>query len=190
MNKLIDKMRGKYFNKFIANKQRLNTTFYAVTALIVLTGCNATNQSNNVLQENTHQFSIDSACFAQVEHLEKATNPNASQYLMLAETSASCVAGLTFAPSHPDIHKAMQLTALSFVNYVKAGDMQSAANMLTQFRQSFPKQDLLFADYTSFVDTATVLVSQNEITEHHLAMLNINENLRAEMQRKLNWTLN
>lgn len=190
MNKLIEKIDGRYAIKRIVKIQYVRNILYSVTALLVLTGCNATKQNDKALIINEPQTSIDSSCIAQVEHLKKSEKPNLSQYILLADTSASCVSGLAFSPNHPETHQAMQLVALSFVNYVKAGDMQSAATMLTQFRQTFPKQDLLFSDYTSFVDTATVLISQKEMTENRLAMLNINENLRAEMQRKLIWTLN
>jgi hypothetical protein len=133
---------------------------------------------------------MDTGCIKQVQAQQaNIANPSLSQSLSLANTALHCVGDIQFSPGHADVKIAMQFSALAFVNYVKAGDMTAAANTIAAFRQKFPQQDLLFADYTSFVDTATVLVEQSELTAYQLTSMNINPTLRDEITRQRKWSL-
>ncbi len=133
---------------------------------------------------------MSTECISQVQTQQAAMNtPSLSQSLSLANAAQHCVGNIQYSPKHPDIKTAMQFSALAFVNYVKAGDMQAATNTLAKFRTAFPQQDLLFADYTSFVDTAIVLTKQSEVTSYQLTSLNINPTLRAEIARQRKWSL-
>ena len=175
-------------------KPSLTKTIYLLFLAMSLSACNLTDtkQSQHVADLNQGQFvRIEPACIQQVER-QKATltTATASQYKMMANTAENCISNIAFSPKHPDIELAMQFSALAFVNNIKAGDITSATQSLSLFRQRFPQQDLIFEDFTSFVDTASVLVSGEAISQQDLAMMNINANLRAELERKRIWTLN
>lgn len=162
-------------------------------AILLLSGCNMTEQADVIaVADNLPVFErMNTKCIDQVQSQQSATNQtDLSQYLALANTAQYCVGDIQYSPQHPDVETAMQFSALAVVNFVKAGDIQAASLALSQFRAKFPQQDLLFGDYTSFVDTATVLVKQEEITAHQLTYLNINPTLRAEITRQRKWSLN
>jgi len=72
---------------------------------------------------------------------------------------------------------------------VSFSNASSAQQSLKDFRMRFKKQDLVYADFTSFIDTATALLEPN-LSERQLAMLNINPTLRNELTRARNWSLN
>ncbi len=82
---------------------------------------------------------------------------------------------------------AMQLYVASVMNFIKAGELNDAANMVTKFKQAFPKQDFYFANYTSFIDTTEALLDPSNITPQTLATLNISSSLRQELLRKQYW---
>ena len=160
-------------------------------------GCASTNAPASIsnldtsLTQANHQINtMDEACIAQVRAQQaQVSAPSPSQSLALANSALYCVGDIAYSPAHKNTKTAMQFSALAFVSFVTAGDMQKAAETLSEFRQRFPQQDLLFADYTSFVDTATVLVKQNEVTPNQLVSLNINPTLRAEITRQRKWSL-
>lgn len=165
----------------------------ALLAVVLLSGCNMTSQTDSVAVTTSLPVSerMNAQCIEQVYSQQSAQNQTeVSQYLALANTAQFCVGDIQYSPQHPDVETAMQFSALAVVNFVKAGDIQSASLALTEFRAKFPQQDLLYDDYTSFVDTATVLVKQQEITLHQLTYLNINPTLRAEITRQRKWSLN
>lgn len=162
-------------------------------AVVLLSGCNITNQTNNAAVSTSLSVSerMNTQCIEQVYAQKAAQNQSdLSHFLALANTAQYCVGDIQYSPQHPDIETAMQFSALVVVNFVKAGDIKSASAGLNEFRARFPQQDLLFDDYTSFVDTATVLVKQQEITPYQLTYLNINPTLRAEITRQRKWSLN
>lgn len=175
--------------------QSYSRLFKAITLLILssifLTGCNSTSASNTEVKPILPSFErLDPKCVAQVKaqqaHLDTAST---GQYLSLANSAQHCIDGQVFSSQHPDLRTAMQFSALAFTNFVKAGDMQSASLTLDRFRKTFGQQDLLFDDFTSFVDTATVLTRQHELSAYELTTLNINPQLRAEIKRARNWSL-
>ena len=182
--KALSRARCFAFNKLLGT---------SVLAVLLLSGCNMTAQPEVITVDTSLAVfeRMNIQCIDQVHAQQAMPKHNAlSQYLSLANTAQYCVGDIQFSPNHPDIETAMQFSALAVVNFVKAGDIQAASKALTQFRVKFPQQDLLFNDYTSFVDTATVLVKQDEITPHQLTYLNINPTLRAEITRQRRWSLN
>jgi hypothetical protein len=151
-----------------------------------------TSSDNNLapLVELNNEQRMDFKCVEQVQSQQSGIKtPTISQFIALANTAQHCVGGIQFSPQHPDLKTAMQFSALAFVSFVQAGDMQSASTALSDFRATFPQQDLFFDDFTSFVDTATVLIKQTDISPHQLASLNINPTLRAEINRHRQWSL-
>lgn len=168
----------------------IKASLVLLTSVLFLSACNTTSVPE-VEAVKVPLQRMDVNCITQVNSQQATLQvAHSSQYLSLANAAIFCIEGLSFTPRHPDVQTAMQFNALAFTNYVKAGDMQQAQDTLADFRNRFPQQDLLFADYTSFVDTAKVLVSHNELSLYQLSTLNINSQLRAEIKRKRNWHLN
>ena len=58
---------------------------------------------------------------------------------------------------------------------------------LQKIQSTFPNKDLYFADYSSFYDTATALLQQQQLSRHQLAALNISADLRTEIERHQFW---
>jgi hypothetical protein len=171
----------------------IKTGLATFLAVALLSGCNMTTQTDRVDVTTSLPVSerMNTQCIEQVYSQQSAQDKaELSQYLALANTAQYCVGDIQFSPQHPDVETAMQFSALALVNFVKAGDIEAASLALTEFRTKFPQQDLLFDDFTSFVDTATVLVNQQDITPHQLTYLNINPTLRAEITRQRKWSLN
>ena len=168
-------------------------SLFIIAGLSVLQGCVGTSAPVVDLVDNTQSnyIRVDSACIAQVNQQQAALETaQPSQYLSLSNTANHCIQDIPFSPQHPDNQLAMQFNALAFMNFVKAGDMQAAAESLSQFRQRFPQQDLYFEDYSSFIDTAIALVDQHKLNQNQIKLLNINPQLRAEIRRQQKWSLN
>lgn len=193
MNFIFSQTPISLMTTLLANLKRNRLKTLILSAFVLVSGCSTTATPASVSELNT-QISvlerIDTKCKEQVQSQQRAnTNPTLSQYLSLAHAAQHCVSDIQYSPQHPDVETAMQFTALAFVNYVNAGDMDSARNTLEMFRSSFPQQDLLFADYSSFVDTAYVLVNTHSLSHHQLLSLNINPTLRAEITRQRKWSI-
>jgi hypothetical protein len=177
--------------------------FAVIGALVMLTACNATDSYN---KKGTHTVALntsleepqsniqrlDMTCYSDVRERESKIghSGSAAQQLALAKAATRCIENKSFFPQHPDSESAMQLSALAVVNYIKAGETQMAEKSLVGFRQQFPKQDLLFSDYTSFVDTALALLKYKTLSAHELQTLNINTGLRNELKRQQYWLQN
>lgn len=174
---------------FVANKLRATS----ILAALLLSGCDMTGQAEVIVADtNLPEYErMNPQCVQQVHTQQLALNQTTlSQHLSLANTAQYCLGDIQFSPQHPDLETAMQFSALAVINFVKAGDIKAGSSALSEFRIKFPQQDLLFDDYTSFVDTATVLVKQDELTTYQLTYLNINPTLRAEITRQRKWSLN
>jgi hypothetical protein len=145
----------------------------------------ATPQRNNIAR-------LDEHCYSQVLEREKSVGKSTdlAQQIALAKAATRCIENKSFYPKHPDNQMAMQLNALAVVNYIKAGETEMAQHSLASFRATFVQQDLLFADYTSFVDTAIALLEYEALSAHQLQTLNINSTLRNELKRQQYWRNN
>ncbi|WP_395342774.1 hypothetical protein PN836_001800 [Ningiella sp. W23] len=164
----------------------------ALVATFLASGCMNTTAVAPAPAENAIAVGqrIDHACQQQVLAREQAirTSQAPAQFLALANQASSCLDNIRFHPQHPDTGAGMRLNALALVNYVKAGELDAAQKSLVRFKNRFREQDLVFSDYTSFIDTATALL-QADISKRQLAMLNINSTLRSELNRKRQWSV-
>ncbi|MFC3121580.1 hypothetical protein [Agaribacter flavus] len=158
--------------------------------IALLSACGAT-QTTPIQIKSNHQAlqRIDMQCSDLVLAREEQSAGQSSNgyFYGIAQNAEACIQGIRFSPKHPDNTLAMQLQALAVTNYVKSGDISLAVEAFDAFRATFPMQDLVFSDFTSFVDTATALLEKDRLSAHQLAMLNINDNLRAEIQRQKMW---
>jgi len=168
-----------------------------ILSAYMMTACSTTpddTYNNQLLNNRTIEplLRVDFECEQQVKQREAALPPNAQPgaYMALANHAKRCIDGIQFNPKHPDNQTAMQFTALAVLNYLKAGELVTAQQTLAEFRQRFPQQDLLLADYTSFVDTATALLQSKSMSKRDVSLLNINPTLRAELARQQHWSAN
>ena len=174
-----------------------------LAALLLLNGCSsrsteykpaAIGDSQKLTSTNQKPMIVrlESSCHSDVLQRESSVGNSgeAAQQIALAKAASRCIENKNFYPQHPDNQVAMQLNALAIVNYIKAGETQKATNSLSSFRLKFPQQDLLFSDYTSFVDTAIALLKQNDLSTRQLQVLNINVALRDELKRQQYWLRN
>jgi len=177
--------------------------FIAVSAALLSTGCSSTPQNasinsplskmkDNPIVEAPSIERLNAECHSKVLERENSVGDSSdiAQQIALANAASRCIENKSFFPQHPDNQMAMQLNALAVVNFIKAGETQLAEQSLAQFRKQFPQQDLLFADYTSFVDTAVALLQHSELSAHQLSVLNINKSLRLELKRNDYWLRN
>ncbi len=85
----------------------------------------------------------------------------------------------------------MRAYAVSVLNYVKAGDLASASTNLQTFKKSFDGHDLYLPDGSSFIDSMTLITASKENARpHRIAMMNVSQDLRTEMQRVSFWKRN
>lgn len=171
-----------------------------ITLCLLLSGCNSTavtrtsqaTISDATLSNTALVERLDPQCQSQVVQRNNTIGDtgDAAQQIALANAATRCIENKTFYPQHPDNQMAMQLSALAIVNFIKAGETQLAKQSFQAFRTQFPQQDLLFDDYTSFVDTAVALLEQEQLSARQLQVLNINPSLRAELKRQQYWLRN
>jgi len=167
-----------------------------IFAAAFISACSSTTKSepslpisNNHNQTYNYFQSIDGACEQQAMEMDRFAQQSGqpAQYLASANAMLRCVNGMQFPKGHPDADKALRLMAMSVINLVKGGDIDAAHVALRKTQAKFPNKDLYFADYSSFIDTATALLEQQKLTRHQLAALNISADLRAEIERHQYW---
>lgn len=180
-----------FTNKKIIRDRNFGLGLTLIMVSILTSACTSTqSQLTNQLNTTPVFERMNEQCIESVIHQQSMLeNANPAQYLSLANTAEHCVGNIAFSPQHPDTQIAMKFSALAIMNLIKAGDIEAASNGLAKFRAIFPQQDLLFDDYSSFVDTATALLKQQDLSSHQLALLNINPKLRGELTRKRQWSL-
>ncbi len=116
-----------------------------------------------------------------------------AQYLAAAKAMNSCVstALASNTPKHTNTQvqpeEIMKMMAVATLNFIKAGDMHTASREVDRFKRIYPNQDLYFSDYTSFLDTATALLSSQTMAAEQISSLNISRALRDELERKHYW---
>jgi outer membrane protein assembly factor BamD (BamD/ComL family) len=171
---------------------QLKHLYIGALACFAAAGCSSTNETRTAPVEQAYSLGqrIDNSCSQQVNQREQAVRTSASpaHFMALANQANRCIDNIRFFPTHPDNELGMQLNAIAVVNYVKSGHLEMAQASLDEFRQRFAQQDLVFDDYTSFIDTATALLD-SKLSNRQLAMLNINPTLRSELQRARQWSL-
>ncbi len=153
--------------------------------LVALTGCKSNGSSAEDPLANVKR--IDYSCQQNVTRMDAslANTAQPAQYATMAKMLEQCWQGVPLSNYHPDAQLGMQLMASSFLYAIQAGDSEKALNVLTQFETSFNGADLYFADYTSFIDTANALLGMAQPS--NLSNLNINADLRQELERQSYW---
>lgn len=187
-------MNMKNLNSTLTFSRRLALTLISA---LVLSACGSTakNAQNTPLDNKSNLHSNDKAfnqCVLEAEnigqHAEAVASP--AQYLTSANAMSFCLSSHSQSVALENSQtqqQRMQAMAVTALNYIKAGDIASANQVIENFKQRYPRKDLYFSDYTSFLDTAAVLVASNSLTANQLSTLNISRALRDEMERKQYW---
>ena len=113
---------------------------------------------------------------------------NAGRYISSARLIEKCEATLGPEAAALAEDERIRAYALSIQNYIKGGDLESARRNLGAMQAAFPGKDLYYADGSSFVETAQVLLGQAEVHDYGpYSMLNVNAELKREMRRVNYW---
>ncbi len=121
-----------------------------------------------------------------IAQAENATSgDNAALYHAAAESLTYCAANADVNADQLDV---MQSLALAIMNYFKAGDVASAQSVLGEFKQTYPGQDLFFADGSSFIDSAALLLGElPEQAAGRGSLVNAKADLKSEFRRLQYW---
>lgn len=117
---------------------------------------------------------------------------SSAQYAASAKTLDQCLTDIDEyrdvvpVTSIESVEQRMQVHALTVLNYIKAGDINNAKLQLRTFEMSYPGRDLYFSDYTSFVDSLTLLLGI-DIFEGRREVFNVNPTLASEVSRYRYW---
>ena len=117
---------------------------------------------------------------------------SSAQYAASAKTLDQCLADIDeyrdVAPviSAEFVEQKMQVHALTVLNYFKAGDIKHAKLQLRAFELSYPGRDLYFSDYTSFIDSLSLLLGIDTVKSRR-KVFNVNPTLASEVSRYRYW---
>ena len=122
---------------------------------------------------------------------DAAMNRQAAGYRTSAKIIEKCEADLGPEAKNLAQEERMQAYAIGILNYIKAGDIQKAQANLETFKTAYAGYDLYLPSGASFVDTVNVLTGKaTSLPRRKLAMMNVSQDLRAEMQRARFWKHN
>ena len=166
---------------------------------ITLSACSTTEKQTNEQPQavNKNELNAENNSRCQVhaskiaEHAESAAST--AQYLAAAKAMNNCVTtALKKRSFNTDKYQdqqdtIMKMMAVATLNFIKAGDVLTATREVNRFKRVYPNQDLYFSDYTSFLDTATALLSPEPLRASQISSLNISRILRDEIERKDYW---
>lgn len=117
---------------------------------------------------------------------------SSAQYAASAQTLDQCLADIdeyrdiTPVASVEFTEQRMKVHALTVLNYLKAGNIKQAKLQLRSFELSYPGRDLYFSDYTSFVDSLSLLLGIDTF-ENRRKAFNVNPTLASEVSRYRYW---
>lgn len=163
-----------------------------------LSACSTTPAQNQTKTQDldrdkyfTQQADIECQNHAQSIANHAELSASSAQYLAAAKAMNNCVSGALAnrAYNHGNDHQVviMKMMAIATLNFIKSGDVITANREVERFKRTYPNQDLYFEDYTSFLDTATALLSTEPLHSSQLSALNISRVLRDEIERKHYW---
>ncbi|MBF0368904.1 MAG: hypothetical protein HQL52_05525 [Magnetococcales bacterium] len=171
-------------------------------ALMVLTGCNA-----NLLAESPPEgIGYRQARFAEIGAMQSfrdcrdqaldldsqaRTTGSQARWLASARLLERCEADLGPQVAGLSQEERMRAYALGIVNYIKGGDLATAAANVQRFEEAFDGNDLYFTDGSSFTDSMKILISQTKPNEFpNYTLLNAPEPLKDEIRRVDYWSRN
>ena len=168
----------------------IKTALLLVLVLVLVSGCSMTSSNTPAPVVVSNDIKrINPSCAEQAITRVSNISSSVGGYVGIAENAEACLANIALNVQHPDNHLGMQLQAIAVNSYFKAGDIVAAKAAFSDFKAKFPMQDLVYKDFTSFVDTTTALLQYKQLTSLQLERLNINPILKAELARQQRWIL-
>lgn len=114
-------------------------------------------------------------------------NKDPSGYLAVARVYESCL-NIRQSEQYASFDDRFKVSALSYVNYFKAGDLQAATNMSRRIERDFPAHDLIFDDGSSFKDSIAALELGDAFDRRSSYQLNARPELEDELTRLSDWS--
>ncbi|MBA55691.1 MAG: hypothetical protein CMK89_14645 [Pseudomonadales bacterium] len=157
---------------------------------LIVAGCSTQPVAPPPTDPHLDQIRADfSQCREQAYDMDASAREqqSAAQYQTAAGLFQHCVE--TFSDHHQVVaaEDMLVLQAMSVMDYLKAGNVESAREQLKLLRMAFPHHDLYLSDGSSFVDSMLLLLefSSEESRRHQL--LNTNRTLAMEFKRREYW---
>ena len=123
----------------------------------------------------------------ELDRLARASGDR-TKYLASARLLENCESALGPEAAGVARDERMRAYGLSILNYLRGGDMAAARNNLDRYVDTFAKNDLYFADGSSFRETMQALLGQKDDRDFGtFSMLNVNRELKEEMRRIQYW---
>jgi hypothetical protein len=186
----------------VDTRLKASKTALALLLALTLSACSSTAeqtlakttaQAIAVSDKHALQTKTDTSCQDHAKEIANHAESVAStaQYLAAAKAMNNCIStalqqrAYNNGPAQQET--IMKMMAVATLNFIKAGDVITAAREVDRFKRVYPQQDLYFADYTSFLDTATALLSTESLGASQISSLNISRVLRDEIERKHYW---
>lgn len=154
---------------------------------------NSSANSSTNINSNINNQQAEVECQNHAKNIANHAEAIASsaQYLTAAKAMNRCISSALqnrqYNPSDQHDDVIMKMMATATLNFIKSGDVITASREVERFKRTYPNQDLYFDDYTSFLDTATALLSLDSLHSSELSVLNISPVLRDEIERKHYW---
>lgn len=162
-------------------KQSIQITLAASSALL-LTACGSTSTQPGIDYAAEFSRCTDEGVMAQEQ-----ANGNSAGYLHSARILDACLIELVDQKAVPQ-QEQMQVRALATLNYVKAGDIESASRSLSGFESDYTGRDLFFDNGASFLDSMRLLLGQLDSSAAlESSWVNASPELKAELRRVEYW---
>ena len=186
------------------NNIQLNNSIKRLSIIVIagvtLSACNAyTNQASEGIGYREARFAEISAmrqyrsCRDDALEIDQQARSESStaRYIASAKLLEKCESELGPEAAKVGEEERIRAFALSVQNYFKGGDIGKARANLDKMKKAFPGQDLYFADGSSFIDTAELLLGlrdRSSIGEFSVA--NVNNSTKSELRRIRYWKRN
>ncbi len=122
---------------------------------------------------------------------EARSQGNPGGYLASARLIEKCEAELGPEAASVAQEERMRAYALSILDYLKGGDLQASRANLETFKRTFAGHDLYLANGASFIDTMELLTGGKSVpSPYEVSLLNVNRDVKAELQRVRFWKHN
>ncbi len=160
--------------------------FLACLAALALGGCSTIDVVDDLVLQ---QAAFDRCFEAAAARSDKAvTGKSPALYHIAAKSMRDCVIDIHATAAFPRSDKAIHASALTIINYVKAGELEVASNQVRKFQSAYPRRDLYLADGTSFIESMQLLLGEvpGGAAERG-SLVNASPQLKSELRRKDYW---
>ena len=157
---------------------------------LIVAGCSTQPAAPPPTDHHLDQIRADfSQCREQAYDMDASARAqqSAAQYQTAAGLFQRCVENFSDYHQIVAAEDMLVLQALSVLDYLKAGNVESAREQLHVLRRAFPHHDLYLADGSSFVDSMALLLESSSDISTRTQLLNTNRTLAKEFKRREYW---